>query len=217
MKKKRARSIEAKGILFNNIISNGRALFLEQGSRGFSMRALAQSLNLTQGALYTYVKSKRELWFAIVSENLKVFEDQVKSLRDSNENNNIDLIEKIILLFFENIKTDPRLFQIMFTTSPPPAQRKGPIEENFTVNTINILEEILIESIKKKEIRIKDPSATALYLWSLIFGNAMLSNTDIFGLRDNLFGKKTNLEYYNFVLEQIREYTDSLKRRRFYR
>ena len=71
--RKVARSKEEKEKQFQKIIEAGRKLFLSKGSYGFNTRALAKELNMSQPNLYTYVKSKRELWIAIRIEDWKKF------------------------------------------------------------------------------------------------------------------------------------------------
>ena len=69
-KKKRARTPAAMQKQRELIINTGRKHFLKFGSQGMSMRALAKELGMGSGksasSLYTYVKSKRELWFLIM-------------------------------------------------------------------------------------------------------------------------------------------------------
>ena len=73
-KKKRARSEEAKQKQFNKIIKEGRKLFLKYGSEGLSMRTLAKKADMGKSNLYTYVQSKRELWFAVMRKDFELFE-----------------------------------------------------------------------------------------------------------------------------------------------
>ena len=64
-KQTRARSEDKKADQFENILEAGKQLFLEKGAQGFSMRNLAEKLDMTKNNLYNYVDSKRELWIAI--------------------------------------------------------------------------------------------------------------------------------------------------------
>jgi AcrR family transcriptional regulator len=66
----RARSEEKKNIQFEKILDAGKELFIEKGESGFSMRNLAEMLNMTKNNLYHYIESKRELWIAIRNKPL---------------------------------------------------------------------------------------------------------------------------------------------------
>ncbi|MHA1724096.1 MAG: TetR/AcrR family transcriptional regulator, partial [Promethearchaeota archaeon] len=79
-KKKRRRSKEEKLKKLQEIINVGSKLYKEKGWGGFGMRALARSLGMSEGNLYNYVKSKRELYIAIRSKYYEEFLDRLKKL-----------------------------------------------------------------------------------------------------------------------------------------
>ena len=54
-KQTRARAPEKKAEQFEKILALGREMFVKFGSHGFSMRALAKELGMTQPNLYNYV------------------------------------------------------------------------------------------------------------------------------------------------------------------
>ena len=71
MAKTRARSPIKKAEKFEEILKEGRNLFLKHGSEGFNMRAIAKKVDMQQGNLYNYVQSKRELWFAVIQKDFQ--------------------------------------------------------------------------------------------------------------------------------------------------
>ncbi|MHA1197469.1 MAG: TetR/AcrR family transcriptional regulator, partial [Promethearchaeota archaeon] len=72
----RARSEEKKKEQFERILEIGKELFTKKGIDGFSMRNLAQKLDMTKNNLYNYVESKRELWIAIRNKFYKQFKEE---------------------------------------------------------------------------------------------------------------------------------------------
>ena len=80
MKQTRARSKKAKEAVFKKTKDKGRDLFLERGAGGFTMRALANELEMGQASLYTYVQSKRELWYAIIEDDFEVFNQKINAM-----------------------------------------------------------------------------------------------------------------------------------------
>jgi len=213
VKQTRARSEEAKKILYNKILEEGRNIFLEFGTKNFTMRALAERLNLTQGSLYTYVKSKRELWYAIVMEDLFQIENELNDIKNNHTGKKLDLLEELIIYFFETLKTNNRHLILMFQTNPPISKEVGPIEKEFEVGIIRILDEIIKEAVINKEIKLNDTSKLALFLWNLMYGNAIIAYTDIFGIKENLPGYSTPIEYYSYVINLINRLITSLKKR----
>jgi len=61
LKQIRARSEDENALQFERILEAGKDLFLKKGSEGFSMRNLAEMLDMTKNNLYNYVERKREL------------------------------------------------------------------------------------------------------------------------------------------------------------
>ena len=134
-------------------------------------------------------------------------------MRDRYEGKNTSLMKDLVKLFFETLKTDSQALQIMFRTTPPSSKKIGPIERNYEVGIVKLLEEIIEEAISKREIKIPEPSKLALYIWSLMYGNAIIAHTEIFGLKENIPGYRSSTEYYNFVIERIDNFIESVKKR----
>ena len=204
MKKTRARSIEEKSLIFNEIVHKGRELFLRYGVGGFTLRALANDLGMGQASLYTYFQSKRELWFAIVEEEFRNTEEKIEDLVRNHKGNNIVLIEQIAALYFDAIKEDYRKFRIVFKTTPPKSMKKGPIEEQYEIRTIRILQDIFLKASQEGEIKERETIKLAYFFWSLIFGIALSTQTDSFGMIEKLPYFGTLDEYFSFVLRKIK-------------
>lgn len=57
----------------NRILAAARDLYLEKGLRGFSMRHLAGTLDVSPTALYRHFRNKEELIHRVIEEAVKVF------------------------------------------------------------------------------------------------------------------------------------------------
>jgi AcrR family transcriptional regulator len=211
VKKTRARTLEEKKQVSAEIIRKGKELFLKYGAGGFTLRALAQELDMGQASLYTYFKSKRELWFAIVEEDFKTADIKIKDLVKTHDGKKIDLIEKIAKIYFDNITEDYRKYRLIFKTSPPKSNKKGPIEEQYRVKTLTVLQEILLQSAQNGEIKERETTKLAYLIWSFIFGIAMSTQTDSFGTIENIPYFGTLEEYFDFVLRKLSVFVESLK------
>ncbi len=204
MKKTRARTLEEKKRVFKEIIHKGREQFLRYGAGGFTLRALANELGMGQASLYTYFQSKRELWFAIVEEDFKNIDYKIEELVKKHKGKNINLIEQIAETYFNEIREDYRKFRIVFKTTPPKSMKKGPIEEQYEIRTIKILQEILLKASQEGEIQERETTKLAFFFWSLIFGVALSTQTDSFGSIEKLPYFGTLDEYFEFVLRKIK-------------
>jgi len=204
VKKTRARTLEEKNRVFKEIIQKGRELFLRYGVGSFTLRALANELGMGQASLYTYFQSKRELWFAIVEEDFRNVDCKIEELVRNHKGKNILLIEQIAKTYFDAIKEDYRNFRLVFKTKPPKSTKKGPIEAQYEIRTIKILQEILLKASQEREIKEREIIKLAYFFWSMIFGIALSTQTDSFGMIEKLSYFGTLEEYFDFVLRKIK-------------
>ncbi|TFF90382.1 MAG: TetR/AcrR family transcriptional regulator [Promethearchaeota archaeon] len=174
MKKSRARSPEKKAEKFQEIVTQGRELFLQVGSQGFSMRALAKKLKMSPGNLYNYVQSKRELWFATIKEDFKVFTEGMVKIVDSFSGSQIDLLIKIANYYFDFATEDFDRYKMMFMTPAPPADTIGPIEASYQPKSFEIMVDIVKTAMAQDEIIEMDPMLFTLFIWGIVHGNVEL-------------------------------------------
>ena len=169
--RKPARSKKEKGDLRQDIIEKGRELFSTKGSYGFKTRALAEKLNMSQGNLYNYVKSKRELWIAIRIEDYKKMITEVQDIIDNHEGSRIDLLKEIAIYYLDFATKERNRFQMLFRIPPPPAKEKGPIEKNYKrKNPLNLIKHVLIDAMDAREIKERDVNQVAYIYYALLQG-----------------------------------------------
>lgn len=153
------------------IIEEGRNLFIEAGAKGFNMRALADKLEMTQGNLYHYVESKRELWLLIRqfdhNQLKRNFEEIVNHPSDSSITTVINLLESLLTFAQKN----PKRFAIMYHIPLPFSNKVGPIERNFRpAMLMRIIQAEIRKGIEKGEIRNKNVRYISVFLFSLFYG-----------------------------------------------
>ena len=103
--RKPARSKADKEELFGDIIQKGAKMFASE--QGFSTRKLATKLNMTQGNLYNYVKSKRELWIAIRKHDFELLKEKFSSIITSSTGTYLEMIEKLVIFFLDYSDKNP--------------------------------------------------------------------------------------------------------------
>lgn len=169
----RARTKTKKEEKYYRILETGKKLFMDDGVEGFSMRALARHLSMSKGNLYNYVKSKRELWFGIVTLEYEKFESKLHVLAENDFESSVDRLIAIGTFFLNFCAEDYRRFQMMFLTPPPRSEKRGPIEEEFKYNNIlGYIRKLFQDAIDKGEIKEKDAHSLTLYYWAHILGAA---------------------------------------------
>ena len=204
MSKTRARSPEKKEKQFRKIIQEGRKLFLEFGSDGLSMRVLAKKLGMQQGNLYNYVQSKRELWFAVITEDFQLFTSKMQKIITQHQNTKMDLLEKVGSFYIDFALEDLERYRMLFLTTAPPSTSIGPIESNYQPLSFDFMLQIVQEAIEKGELSGVEPSKFTIFIWGIIHGNISLLQPE------SLFPKQyaQKLDYQNkygdFLKQQIK-------------
>ncbi len=158
-----------------NIITEGRNLFIEVGAKGFNMRALASKLGMTQGNLYHYVKSKRELWLLIrqFDHNLlkRIFEEIIHHPSESSISKILALLEALL----DFAEVNPERFAMMYHIPLPPSDVVGPIEQKYPQPMLmQIIQTEVRKGIAQGEIRNQNVRHISVYLYSLYFGASSL-------------------------------------------
>jgi len=205
MKQTRARSKEAKDKQTSHIINVARDLFVEEGVRGFSMRALASRLNMSQGNLYNYWSSKRDLWYAIIEHDFSELEEAIRQVVVNHAGSTIELLEKLAYFYFDFARTNNSQYRMMFILPPPPAEKKGITETEFEPTTIALLLDIIEQAISTGEFKDTDAKKMTLYLWTVVHGTVLVSQTILFDSRYESAVYGNIKEFQTFVVEQLRK------------
>jgi AcrR family transcriptional regulator len=205
MSKSRARSKEAKDKQIQRIISEARELFFEVGTSGFSMRALAKRLEMSQSNLYNYYSSKRQLWYEIMSHDFSELEDKIQEIIMYHEGTFLDLLVKLAEFYFDFAEENYRRYKLMFVLPPPPVESQSTDEEKFEPQSILMLLNLLENAINQGLMKEIDAKKMSLFLWSVIHGTVLITNTIVFDPNSEIstFGSKE--EFRTFVIEQLKD------------
>ena len=169
MKQTRARSPEMKEKQLERILNAGRELFLSS-SETFSMRQLARQLEMSQGNLYNYVASKRELWFAVVDRDFKEFENGMKSTIGSHSGPTLKLLDELADGYFTFAMEDPQRYRMMFSSPPQSSGSTGPYETIHEADSLSFIIEVIETAVEKGEIVETEPGKLAFFFWSVLHG-----------------------------------------------
>ena len=204
MKQKRARSEEDKAVQIKKIIDTARELYLNDKKR-FTMRTIARKLGMSQGNLYNYWSSKRELWYAIIKADFKEFEEGIEAIVQEHHGLFIDLTDKLADYYFTFAKSNFRRYHMMFVIPPPLAEKEESDEIVYEPGTIIILMKIVQKAVENGELIPLDFQKLVLYFWSLVHGTTLASNTTLFSPEAKLAQFGTAEEFQSFVKALIRK------------
>jgi len=210
-KKTRARSPEKKAEQFDRIIEEGKDMFVKYGTHGFSTRALAQKLGMTQPNLYNYVSSKRELWIAIRTKYYNEYLEGLNKIVNEHQGSYTELFYKFAVYFLEFASVDYKRFQLMFLISAPPSKKLGPLEKSYKpFQLTKMMLDIAKKAVEAGEINRNTAVELFYSIYAHLFGAAKVE-ADI-KLRSKItepivgdFYTLSATKYRAYILREIRD------------
>ncbi len=174
-KRTRARAPEKKKKQFDTILEVGKNLFIKYGSQGFSLRELANKLNMAKSNLYNYIESKRELWFAIRTRYFAEYEEGFIEIIRNHKGNNIELWVKWARYFLEFAAADNKRFEMMFFVKAPSSNKIGPFEKKY--QPLEIIKkgiDITLHALEIGEFKEDEPIKLHYYMYATCLGAAKI-------------------------------------------
>ncbi|ERM17090.1 TetR/AcrR family transcriptional regulator [Brevibacillus laterosporus] len=116
-----ARRAVAKELSREQIVKVARELFATQGYRAVSMRSIAQKLGYSHGSLYYHFKEKAELFNAIVQEDYRTLQEQMKkSIEQTDTASQLQhKLESLMETFIHFGLSHPHHYEMMFCSNEP--------------------------------------------------------------------------------------------------
>ncbi|GAH36360.1 unnamed protein product [marine sediment metagenome] len=205
-KRTRIRNPLKKEEQLQKIITIGRELFLKDGNK-MSMRELARQMDIAVSGLYRYIQNKRELWFACTNKEFEKFSKDLDEIEQQHKGNDVMLLRKIGVYFFNLASNNFPLFNFMFLPTPPSSNKnKGPFELKCERAGFTNLIEITTRAVSSGEIKKKNPLLLSLAIWGFVLGPAIISSPIYSYFFDNFSEKIFNPnEYHEYILSLMRE------------
>ncbi len=155
------------------ILRSARAIFIERGYLSARVEDVASRAGLSKGAVYFYFTSKREIFDALVEEELAVTRSFLADAERDERPAVIKLIDlgRRYLDYFAGLKTPPRFFLLMseLAIRDEDVRRKvNAVHEDFVSATERVIE----QGISEGSFRPYDARAVALFLKAFIDGLA---------------------------------------------
>lgn len=153
----------------DDILQASLHLFAERGFHGTSIRDIAREADLTEGLIYHYFSSKRDLFRAIIEEYS--FLPLLRTLPDLAQQ--LDLRALLIVLargFFDVLRQNTELTRVLLQEVQVFPEEKEAFFADAVNESITALAEILEERMSKKTRAEVDPRTSAR-----IFFNSLLA------------------------------------------
>src|SRR5215212_246997 len=114
----RERQSREREAVRRSILNAARTLFLAEGYANVSMRKIADQIEYSPGAIYSYFASKEDIFFALAEEGLQFLRQHCASTADSDAP--IEHVRAALWRFYTFSKEQPEYFSLIFIDSAVP-------------------------------------------------------------------------------------------------
>ncbi len=114
----RERQSRERDTVRRKILNAARTLFLSEGYANVSMRKIADQIEYSPGAIYSYFPSKEDIFFALAEEGLQFVRAHCGAAADSNTP--LERVREAVWRFYTFSKEQPGYFSLIFVDSAVP-------------------------------------------------------------------------------------------------
>jgi AcrR family transcriptional regulator len=114
----RERQTRERETVRRKILNAARTLFLNEGYANVSMRKIAEQIEYSPGAIYSYFTSKEDIFFALAEEGLQFV--RAHCAVASHANSPLERVRDALWRFYTFSKEQPEYFSLVFVDSAVP-------------------------------------------------------------------------------------------------
>src|SRR4026207_713322 len=114
----RERQSREREAVRRSILNAARTLFLAEGYANVSMRKIAEQIEYSPGAIYSYFTSKEDIFFALAEEGLQFV--RVHCSATSHAQAPLERVRYAFWRFYTFSKEQPEYFSLIFVDSAVP-------------------------------------------------------------------------------------------------
>jgi AcrR family transcriptional regulator len=155
------------------ILAAAMKLFLEESFEKTTMRRIAEAIEYTPGALYSYFKDKDEILFALHQRGFDtLFAMQQPALAIADP---VARLRRLGEIYLEFALTNPQAYDLMFIASKTGRSIEQAEEWQCGERAYGVLRQTMREIIDAGRMRgTDDPEVAAFAVWSAMHGMASL-------------------------------------------
>jgi AcrR family transcriptional regulator len=155
----------------HQILAAARQIALEEGWRNVTLRKIAERIEYTHPALYSFFKDKDDLLLALLQEGFKQLEAEMSAALD-RATGPVDGLQKISAAYLGFAAGNAELYQVMYGLDGAPFGAARTVTEGLTIGAVTA-----------RAIRAFDPQRTlddatvqkrVYLLWAATHGNVSL-------------------------------------------
>lgn len=162
------RRLRERGQKHDAIVDAAVELFLTEGYQNTSIRKIAEKIEYTPGAIYSYFKDKDEILYEI---HLRGFTELSETLKEAlNETDPLDKLYRIGQLYIKFALENPEYYNLMFISRAIPRSFAKKKEWEQGGHAYQVLYQVVAECMEKKLLPVYDVHAASYAFWSLVHG-----------------------------------------------
>lgn len=142
------------------LVDVARQLFAKMGVENTTMNDIALASKKGRRTLYTYFKSKDDIYLAVVESELDILSDMMKRVAEKN----IQPDEKLMEMIYTHLDAVKEVVFVMALFVPTffrDIWRVEKVRKRFDSKEIQLFREVLHEGVEKEVFRIDDLDMTA--------------------------------------------------------
>jgi AcrR family transcriptional regulator len=153
------------------IKNTAAGLFQRKGFEDTTMDEIAQLCEVSKASIYSYFKSKDDLYYSILEPEMTEFSKHIGKLTNNAQEPADQTIGEIFGKSFKHYDTNPEVYQLLWKSniSMLPANKLSRLENILRTN-VSHLEKTVQRGIDQGIFRRVDPKVTSMILWALYMG-----------------------------------------------
>jgi AcrR family transcriptional regulator len=156
------------------ILGAARELFVSEGYRNVSMRKVAERIEYSPAAIYSYFPSKDDIFFALAEEGFRLLAEFGREA-SGRSTDPFTRLRFGLWAFYEFSKAHPQYFELMFTDRSVPSLSQDFQRFEFVHQTTAAAEADIRACIERGQFSAKlDPAAALHVLWVGVLGAAAI-------------------------------------------
>lgn len=162
-----ARPSQDPKIRMDEILDVAEPLFAAKGYRKTTIGDIAKELNVAQGMLYYYFKSKEEILEALINRQISLFLADVRQMAASDEVDSVCKVEFLVYALFRTAQYKEGLF-LDFLHDEKHLHVKNRLFRQATLLLKPSLQKIIEEGVAKKIFRIEHVPTAMTFMLSIL-------------------------------------------------
>jgi AcrR family transcriptional regulator len=167
----RERQSRERDTVRRKILNAARTLFLNESYANVSMRKIAEQIEYSPGAIYSYFTSKEDIFFALAEEGLQIVRAHCAAASGSTP---LERVRDVFWRFYTFSKEQPEYFSLIFVDSAVPRISRDWERFSSMRELRHEVEQDIQQCIDEGMFpRIESPGAVFRLLWTAAYGVAV--------------------------------------------